>query len=62
LETPEFLTMDHINGGGNQHRKKIKESIYRWLYHNNFPSGFRVLCANCNMSYGLFGYCPHKKS
>ena len=58
----EFLTIDHINGNGLQHRKKYKLSgskIYRWLMRNNYPSGFRVLCYNCNCSLGLIGYCPH---
>ena len=58
----EFLCMDHINGGGSKHRKSRKFStIYRWLLSNNYPPGFRVLCHNCNMSLGLYGYCPHKE-
>ena len=59
----EFLQIDHINGGGNKHRKEnnIHGSMYRWLIKNNFPEGFRVLCANCNASKGAFGYCPHEK-
>ena len=34
-----FLTIDHINGGGNQHRREIggnSTAIYRWLVKNNF--------------------------
>jgi hypothetical protein len=45
------LTIDHINGGGNQHRKEIKKtgpSFYRYLKINGFPPGFRTLCMNCN--------------
>jgi hypothetical protein len=43
------LTIDHINGGGNEHRKKVTcgrggDQYYRWLIKNNFPEGFRVLC------------------
>jgi len=63
-ENIEFLVIDHIYGGGSIHRRKIKKygsSFYRWLIANNMPDGYRVLCANCNTSYGLFGYCPHKK-
>ena len=45
------LTIDHINGGGNQHRKKIGCktgcSFYRWLKKNGYPEGFQVLCFNC---------------
>lgn len=44
------LTIDHPNGGGNKHRKELGghgHAIYFWLYKNNFPPGFRVLCMNC---------------
>ncbi len=57
----EFLCIDHINGNGNSHRKEIGNNIYRWLIDNNFPQDFRVLCHNCNMSLGLYGYCPHQR-
>ncbi len=56
----EFLCIDHINGGGNQHRKEIKNKFYPWLLRNNFPAGFRTLCHNCNLSLGFYGYCPHE--
>lgn len=58
----EFLCIDHINGGGTKHREKIGKGdmIYRWLIKNQFPEGFRVLCSNCNQSYGHYGYCPHR--
>jgi hypothetical protein len=58
----EFLAIDHINGGGNKHRKEVTglgARFYAWLQREGFPDGFRVLCHNCNMSYGFFGYCPH---
>jgi hypothetical protein len=59
----EFLGIDHINGGGVQHRKSLPGvNIDRWLIKNNFPEGYRVLCHNCNMSLGLYGYCPHNQS
>jgi hypothetical protein len=59
--TPEFLGIDHIDGGGRQHRKQIKNtSIYSWLIKNNFPDGYRILCHNCNLSIGFYGYCPHQ--
>lgn len=45
----EVLQMDHIDGGGTKHIKEIGQgSFYLWLKKNNFPAGFRVLCANCN--------------
>ena len=55
----EFLSIDHIDGGGRQHRQQIKKSIYIWLKQNDFPDGYRVLCHNCNMAHDLYGYCPH---
>ena len=55
---PEFLSIDHINSGGNAHRREIKASsinLYRWLKNNNYPDGFRILCMNCNWSFGIYG-------
>ena len=61
----EFLSIDHINGGGNKHRKEIGipgggAHFYKWLIKNNYPAGFRILCMNCNTAMGFFGYCPHQ--
>ncbi len=58
----EFLCIDHTNGNGGKHRRKLGyDSIYWWLRINKFPDGFRVLCCNCNSSLGKYGYCPHQK-
>ena len=61
----EFLALDHIKGGGNKHRKSLGGSsaykVYRFARQNNYPDMFRVLCHNCNFSYGHYGYCPHQK-
>jgi len=62
-ETLAFLTMDHVNGGGAQHRKADSSAtrIYRWLKKHDYPEGFRVLCMNCNWgARGNDGVCPHK--
>ena len=57
----EFLCIDHINGGGSAHRKTLSsKSIYTWLIKNDFPSGFRVLCANCNQAIRNGRICPHQ--
>lgn len=58
----EFLSIDHIDGGGRKHRAEIGPNIDRWLIKNNFPQGFRVLCQNCNFSIGVYKYCPHEKT
>lgn len=65
----EFLAIDHINGGGGQHRREIGgpsgnaggATLARWLKRNGYPDGFRVLCHNCNFSRGHYGACPHEK-
>ena len=59
----EFLTIDHINGGGNKHRKEIGSSrkLYRWLKIHGYPEGFRVLCMNCNFATRYRKPCPHTK-
>lgn len=61
----EFLVIDHIYGNGAAHRKEFGitsgRQTYQWLKRNGFPSGYRVLCHNCNLSFGAFGYCPHQR-
>ena len=58
--TYEFLSLDHINGGGTQHRRILRKRIESWLVQNNFPEGYQVLCHNCNMAKGYYGKCPHE--
>lgn len=58
----QFLTIDHIHGGGRKHRRELKNTdFYRWLKKEGYPAGYRVLCYNCNVSRGLYGKCPHEK-
>ena len=56
----EFLTIDHINGGGRHHRQEIGPRLYAWLRRHAYPSGFQVLCMNCNFAKGQHGVCPHE--
>ena len=62
-----FLTLDHINGGGNEHRRKLFGSdkikgdrFYDWVIQNNYPEGLQILCSNCNMAKRMSKnkYCP----
>jgi hypothetical protein len=59
----QFLTIDHINGGG---RKEFaahgsSKNLYRYLIRSNFPEGYRVYCMNCNFGRQRnMGECPHK--
>ena len=41
------LSIDHINGGGYKHIRTIKGDFYSWLIKSNYPTGFQVLCMNC---------------
>jgi len=49
-----FLTIDHIDNNGAEHRKMINcsgragSTTYAWLRRNNYPKGFQTLCYNCN--------------
>jgi len=64
----DFLTLDHINGGGCKHRREMGNGKYlagavatvRWAIKNNFPSIFQILCYNCNASKHKNGVCIHK--
>ena len=62
-----FLTLDHLNNDGNQHRKQVAGRTsgagvwtYRWAMKNGFPPVFQVLCMNCNWGKRQTGVCPHK--
>jgi hypothetical protein len=63
---PAFLTLDHINGGGNKHRMEVcgnasTASFYTWVIRNGFPRDIlRLLCYNCNCARAYVGYCPHE--
>jgi hypothetical protein len=65
-----FLTMDHMNNDGNRHRLYTRamsgtRRIYDWITRQVkrtgvWPSGFQVLCGNCNCGKRMNGgVCPH---
>lgn len=59
----EFLTIDHIFGGGGHHHKKAKTTYQIYLDIRNagyLKDIYRLLCMNCNFSYGKYGHCPHQ--
>lgn len=63
---PLFLTIDHVNNDGAEHRKIVGSlggtRLYKWLRDRKFPIGFQVLCMNCNQGrYRNGGICPHKQ-
>ncbi len=55
----KFLGFDHIDGGGNKHRKVTKNKTVKFLIENNYPDTFQILCHNCNLAKGFYGECPH---
>jgi hypothetical protein len=63
-----FLSLDHVNGDGRQHRKEVGgcgsgSRLYLWLKRHGYPAGmFQVLCMNCNFAKGHFGVCPHQEA
>jgi len=56
-----FLSIDHIAGDGHEKRKVegTGAKLYFFLRKNNFPSGYQVLCHNCNSSKGVGKVCVH---
>lgn len=62
-----FLTVDHINGGGQKAREISHSSTYmlRDIIRDNFPLSFQILCFNCNCGREHAGgkdkICPHKQ-
>lgn len=61
-----FLTVDHIEKNGGEHRKELGigggAAFYRWLIENDFPEGYRVLCYNCHFTRGYFTVCAHEEA
>jgi hypothetical protein len=63
---PMFLSIDHIDNDGASERKSGKycgsgTGFYQWLRKNKFPSGYQVLCMNCNTGkHKNGGVCPHQ--
>jgi len=53
------LTIDHINDDGAKHRRALSKKsrgnqaggskTYQYLRSKKYPSGYQVLCANCNL-------------
>ena len=50
ITEPQFLSLDHIHGGGREHMKSVGygRQFYKWVISNNYPSILQVLCFNCN--------------
>ena len=71
----EFLSLDHIAGKkqmdsepelrqkGYSSKLKIHQ-LLPWIKRNNFPTGFQILCLNCNFAKGHSkdNKCPHERN
>lgn len=63
---PMFLSIDHIDNDGAEMRASGVHGgggsqFYQWLRKNGFPTGFQVLCLNCNIGkHRNGGICPHQ--
>jgi hypothetical protein len=59
ITEPGFLTIDHINNDGAEHRREKGPNLYQILYNEEYPKGFQVLCYNCNLGRAKKGgVCP----
>ena len=60
----DALSIDHINGNGNQHRRSIGGragvNFYYWLIKNHFPDGYRTLCMNCQFTESTYLNNPNR--
>lgn len=63
-----FLSLDHIHNNGADERRAMtgqnrvpSTNQYRALKKAGFPSGYQVLCMNCNWGKRMNGgVCPHQ--
>ena len=57
-----FLDIDHVNGGGGQHRREVGSGrkYLMGIRNQNYPDSLRVLCSNCNQGRRRAGVCPHE--
>jgi len=59
---PLFLTVDHKDGKGSEHRRFTGSQTYRYLEKHGYPKdNYQLLCYNCNCGRQKNGgICPHK--
>jgi transposase-like protein len=59
----EFLTIEHVFGGGTKHRKKRGDvGMLMDIIRSNYSSEYTVLCYNCNCAkaHSEDNICPHE--
>ena len=63
---PMFLSIDHVHNNRRQMEEqglhgKDAQTFYRYLRRTGYPSGFQVLCMNCQVGkHKNKGVCPHQ--
>ncbi len=64
-ETNEaFLTLDHVNGGGAEHRaERSRAGVLADAVREFRPDLYQILCWNCNTGRHMNGgICPHQEA
>lgn len=57
---PRFLTLEHKNHDGKQHRIKRGSGVYLDLRRQHYPKdNYTLLCMNCNWATRNKQLCPH---
>lgn len=53
------LTLDHVNGGGAEERRLAGggRGVYARLRREGYPTGYQILCWNCNAAKHHYGTC-----
>lgn len=62
----EYLTLDHVQGDGKQHRLEIASkyrTVYDYLLRENIidHTRFRLLCWNCHMALTRYNVAPGRE-
>jgi hypothetical protein len=61
-----FLTLDHVNNDGADHRREITggrkrgANMWDWAQKNGYPDRLRLACFNCNCVLQVQDTCPHQ--
>lgn len=57
-----FMTIDHLDNNGSEHRREIgAHRIDQDALRYGFNPKYRlaIMCWDCNLSIGSYGFCPH---
>ena len=63
IDDIRFLTLDHIEGRKHLPKKEQKLAslnLWRHVKKTGLPTGYQVLCYNCNIAKGTSYFCPHE--